>query len=70
MIRKHQAEWLGHMVHMPPDQLPNTSLLGYKPGKLHCGHCPKRWIEDIIPHLNLNLEGARELPRIEYVGKL
>ena len=56
MIRKHQAEWLGHVVHMPPDQLPNIALLGYIPGKIHCGCHPKRSIEGILSHLNLNLE--------------
>ena len=58
MIRKHQAEWLGHVVHMPPDWLLNIALLGYTPGKLHHGHHPKRWIEDILSHLNVNVEGA------------
>ena len=58
MIRKHQAEWLGHAVHMPPDQLPNIALLGYTPGKLHRGCHPKRWIEDILSYLNLNLESS------------
>ena len=43
---------------MPPDWLPNNVLLGYTQGKLHCGHHPKRWIEDILSHLNLNLERA------------
>ena len=43
---------------MPPDQLPNIALFGYAPGKLHHGHHPKRWIEDILSHLNLNLEGT------------
>ena len=46
------------MVHMLPDQLPNIALLGYMPGKFHHGHHPKRWIEDILSHLNLNLLGA------------
>ena len=58
MIRKCQAKWLGHVACMPPNQLSNIALLGYTPGKLHCGHCHKRWIEDILSHLNLNLEGA------------
>ena len=58
MIRKCQAEWLGHMACTPPDQLQNIALLGYALGKLHCGCHPKRWIEDILSHLNLNLEGA------------
>ena len=58
MIRKYQAEWLGHVACMPPNWLPNIVLLGYTQGKLHHGHHPKRWIEDILSHLNLNLEGA------------
>ena len=58
MIRKHQVEWLGYVACMPPDQLPNIGLLDYTPGKFHCGHRPKRWIENILSHLNLNLEGA------------
>ena len=58
MIRKCQAEWLGHVAHMSPNQLPNIALLGYTPGKLDHGCCPKRWIEDILSHLNLNLEGV------------
>ena len=58
MIRKCQAKWLGHVACMPPDQLPNIALLGYAPGKLHHSHHPKRGIEDILSHLNLNLEGA------------
>ena len=43
---------------MPLDWLPNIALLGYTPGKLHRGYHPKRWIEDILCHVNLNLEGA------------
>ena len=58
VIRKHQAEWLGHVVHLPSDWLPNIALLGYTPGKLHCGCHPKRWIEEILYHLNLNMESA------------
>ena len=58
MIRKCQAEWLGHVVCMPPNWLPNIALLGYTPGKLQHGHHPKRWIEDVLSHLNLNLKGA------------
>ena len=81
MIRKHQAELLGHVACMPPDPMPNIALLGYTPGKLHHGHdvrvtllktnkdydlvltClymykNKRWIEDILSYLNLNLESA------------
>ena len=58
IIRKCQAEWLGHMACMPPDLLPNIALLCYTPRKLHYSHHPKRWIEDILSHLNLNLEGA------------
>ena len=53
-----QTEWMGHVAGMPPNQLPNTALLGYTPEKHHCGCCPKRWIEDVLSHLNLNLEGA------------
>ena len=34
------------------------ALLGYTLGKLHPGCRPKRWNEDILSHLNLNLEGA------------
>ena len=58
MIRKCQAEWLGCVAPMPPNWLPNIALLGYTPGKLHRGHCPKRWIEDVLSHLNLDFEGA------------
>ena len=52
MIRKCQTEWLGHGAHMSPNWLPNIALLGYTPGKFHCGHHPKRWIEDVLSHLN------------------
>ena len=58
MIRKCQAEWLGHVACIPPNWLPNIALLGYTPGKLHHGCHPKRWIEDILSQLNLSLEGA------------
>ena len=61
MIRKHQAEWLGHVVLIPPDWLPNIAQFGYTAGKLHHGHHPKRWTQDILSHLNLNLEGAMRI---------
>ena len=58
MIKKHQTECLGHVAHMPPNWLPNIAILIYTPGKPHHGCYPKRWIEDILYHLNLNLKGA------------
>lgn len=55
-IRAQQAEWLGHVSHIPPDCLLNTAHFGYVPGKRYRGHPPKRWMMNILSSLSVSLE--------------